>query len=83
MTSTFPSCEPPSFGSRPSQDGLEQRFWNQPPEYDATEPPAPPEVPARVVSPERARLAKALFMTMFGGMAALLVYSLVVRIAQG
>jgi len=86
--SRFPPVEPASFrpiptpsgrpSGRPSNNGVEQRFMNSPPQASLAPPSLPPE-PVR--KPSRARLifAKFLFATLFGSIAFLLGYALLKR----
>jgi len=87
--SSFPPAEPASFrpiptpsgrpSGRPSTDGIEQRFWNSPPQVSLA-PPSLPPVRVRKPSPARSAFAKVLFAALFGGIALLLGYALFTRI---
>jgi hypothetical protein len=86
--SSFPPAEPASFRpiprpsgrpSRPSADGVAERFWNSQPQLSAPPPSLAPE-PVRKPSPARSAFAKVLFVTLFGSIAALLGYAIITSI---
>jgi hypothetical protein len=87
--SSFPPTEPPSFrptaSFRPAANSAEQGFWaSRPPSLVPAVPSIMPVLslpPRPTPSPARSAFAKLLFATLFGGMALLLGYALLVRIS--